>query len=160
MKGSSASLRALRKIPILRKSRRGLASLLVLALAPFLGIGQIGAQTSPQKVSISYSSTGMPSIQLFIAREKNFFREEGIEPLLVRTSANTAIAAGIAGELDALGSIGSAVRAIQRGAPLRVLAVDLRRPIFWLVTRSEYRSVKDLRGKFLGIVTITSFWVL
>jgi NitT/TauT family transport system substrate-binding protein len=154
MKGSSTSLRALRKITILRKSRRGLASLFVLALTPFFGIGQIGAQTPPQKVSISYSSTGMPSIQLFIAREKNFFREEGIEPLLVRTSANTAIAAGIAGELDALGSIGSAVRAIQRGAPLRVLAVDLRRPIFWLVTRSEYRSVKDLRGKFLGIVTI------
>ena len=112
------------------------------------------AQTPLQKVTISYSSTGMPSIQLFIAREKNFFREEGIEPLLVRTSANTAIAAGIAGELDALGSIGSAVRAIQRGAPLRVLAVDLRRPIFWLVARPEYRSVKDLKGKVLGIATI------
>jgi NitT/TauT family transport system substrate-binding protein len=117
-------------------------------------MGRIGAQTTPHKVTISYSSTGMPSIQLFIAREKGFFREEGIEPLLVRTSANTAIAAGIAGELDALGSIGSAVRAIQRGAPLRVLAVDLRRPIFWLVARPEYRSVKDLKGKVLGIATI------
>jgi NitT/TauT family transport system substrate-binding protein len=114
----------------------------------------VSAQTPLQKVTLSYSSTGMPSIQLFIAREKNFFREEGIEPLLVRTSANTAIAAGIAGELDALGSIGSAVRAIQRGAPLRVLAVDLRRPIFWLVARPEYRSVKELKGKNLGIVTI------
>jgi NitT/TauT family transport system substrate-binding protein len=112
------------------------------------------AQIPAQKVTISYSSTGMPSIQLFIAREKNFFREEGIEPLLVRTSANTAIAAGIAGELDALGSIGSAVRAIQRGAPLRVMAVDLRRPIFWLVARAEYRSIKDLKGKVLGIATI------
>ena len=100
------------------------------------------------------SSTGMPAIELFIAREKGFFREEGFDPQLIRMSANTAIAAGIAGELDALGSIGSAVRAILRGAPLRVISVDLRRPIFWLVSRGEFRTAKDLKGKNLGIVTI------
>ena len=36
-------------------------------------------------------------------------------------SANLAISAGIAGEIDVLGSIGSAIRSIQRGAPLRVI---------------------------------------
>ena len=60
----------------------------------------------------------MPSIQLFIAREKGFFREEGFDPQLIRMSANAAIAAGVAGELDALGSVGSAVRGIMRGVPL------------------------------------------
>jgi ABC-type nitrate/sulfonate/bicarbonate transport system substrate-binding protein len=124
------------------------------ALALLLGTGGAFAQTPAQKITMSYSSTGMTSIQLFIARDRKMFREEGIEPLLVRMSANTAIAAGIAGELDALASIGSAIRAILRGAPLRVVEVDLRRPIFWLVTRPEYRSVKDLKGKILGIVTI------
>ena len=44
--------------------------------------------------------------------------------------------------------------AIQRGAPLRVVSVSLRRPIFWLVTRPEYRSVKDLKGKVLATATI------
>jgi ABC-type nitrate/sulfonate/bicarbonate transport system substrate-binding protein len=116
--------------------------------------GLLMAQTPPQKISISMSSTGMPSIQLFIAREKGFFREEGFEPQLIRMSANAAIAAGVAGELDALGSVGSAVRGIMRGAPLRVVSVDLRRPIFWLVSRPEYRNAKDLKGKTLGIATI------
>jgi ABC-type nitrate/sulfonate/bicarbonate transport system substrate-binding protein len=88
------------------------------------------AQAPLQKLSISMSSTGMPSIQLYIAREKGFFREEGFEPQLIRMSANAAIAAGVAGELDALGSVGSAVRGIMRGVPLRVISVDLRRPIF------------------------------
>jgi ABC-type nitrate/sulfonate/bicarbonate transport system substrate-binding protein len=69
-------------------------------------------------------------------------------------SANAAIAAGVAGELHALGSIGSAVRAIMRGAPLRVISVDLRRPIFWLVARPEFRTAKELKGKALGIATI------
>jgi ABC-type nitrate/sulfonate/bicarbonate transport system substrate-binding protein len=118
--------------------------------------GFAGAQGPPQKLSISMSSTGMPSIQLFIAREKNFFRDEGFDPQLIRMSANAAIAAGVAGELDALGSVGSAVRAIMRGVPLRVVSVDLRRPIFWFVSRGEFRAAKDLKGKALGIATITA----
>jgi ABC-type nitrate/sulfonate/bicarbonate transport system substrate-binding protein len=69
-------------------------------------------------------------------------------------SANAAIAAGVTGELTGLSSIGSAIRAIQRGAPLRVASVSLRRPIFWLVSRPEYRSMKDLKGKVLATATI------
>lgn len=107
-----------------------------------------------QKVTLSYSSSGITSIEFFIAKEKKFFQDEGLEPLLIQMSANTAIAAGVTGELTGLSSIGSAIRAIQRGAPLRVVSVSLRRPIFWLVSRPEYRSVKDLKGKVLATATI------
>jgi ABC-type nitrate/sulfonate/bicarbonate transport system substrate-binding protein len=111
-------------------------------------------QTPLQKVTLSYSSSGITSIEFFIARERKFFQEEGLEPLLIQMSANTAIAAGVTGELTGLSSIGSAIRAIQRGAPLRVVSVSLRRPIFWLVSRPEYRSIKDLKGKVLATATI------
>jgi ABC-type nitrate/sulfonate/bicarbonate transport system substrate-binding protein len=114
---------------------------------------QVCSQTL-QKVTLSYSSSGITSIEFFIAREKKFFQEEGLEPLLIQMSANAAIAAGVTGELAGLSSIGSAIRAIQRGAPLRVVSVSLRRPIFWLVSRSEYQSVKDLKGKLLATATI------
>jgi NitT/TauT family transport system substrate-binding protein len=115
---------------------------------------QTFSQTPLQKVTLSYSSSGITSIEFFIAKEKQFFQEEGLEPLLIQMSANTAIAAGVTGELIGLSSIGSAIRAIQRGAPLRVVSVSLRRPIFWLVSRPEYRSVKDLKGKVLATATI------
>lgn len=134
--------------------RKKLLASLFCAMALSLMKTQIFAQAPLQKVTISYSSTGITSIDFFIAKERQFFREEGLEALLVRMSANTAIAAGIAAELDGLGSIGSAIRAIQRGTAFRVVTVSLRRPIFWLVARPEYRSVKDLKGKILGIVTI------
>lgn len=127
---------------------------LVTVLATHFCDGLVWAQTPAQKLNVSMSSTGMPSIQLFIAREKGFFREEGFDPQLIRMSANAAIAAGVAGDLDALGSVGSAIRGILRGVPLRVVSVDLRRPIFWLVSRPEYRNAKDLKGKALGIATI------
>jgi NitT/TauT family transport system substrate-binding protein len=113
------------------------------------------AQAPLQKVTISYSSSGITSIEFFIAKEKGFFREEGLEPQLVQMSANLAIAAGVTGDLTGLSSIGSAIRAVQRSnVPLRAVSVSLRRPLFWLIARPEYKSVKDLKGKIMGIVTV------
>jgi ABC-type nitrate/sulfonate/bicarbonate transport system substrate-binding protein len=120
----------------------------------WLSAGNQAFSQTLQKVTLSYSSSGITSIEFFIAREKKFFQEEGLEPLLIQMSANAAIAAGVTGELTGLSSIGSAIRAIQRGAPLRVASVSLRRPIFWLVSRPEYRSMKDLKGKVLATATI------
>lgn len=111
------------------------------------------AQSAPERIRISYSSGGMTSIDLFIARDKNYFRDQKLNAELVRMSANLAITAGISGEIDVLGSIGSAIRSIQRGAPLRVVSVTLRRPLFFLVGRPEFPTIKDLKGKTMGIVT-------
>ena len=112
------------------------------------------AQTPLQRVQIGYSSTGVNYVDLFLGKEKGYFRDEGLEPQLIQMSSNIAITANIAGELDGQAAIGSAIRAIQRGAPLRVVVVTLRRPLFWLVVRPEFRSVKELKGKVLGISTI------
>lgn len=129
----------------------------ILILFLFLEIcsqGIAAAQTAAQRVRIGYSSSGVNYVDLFLAKEKGYFREEGLEPQLIQLSSNIAITANIAGEVDGQAAIGSAIRAIQRGAPLRVVVVTLRRPLFWLVVRPEYRSVKELKGKVLGITTI------
>jgi ABC-type nitrate/sulfonate/bicarbonate transport system substrate-binding protein len=68
--------------------------------------------------------------------------------------ANAAIAATVSGDVNALGSVGSAIRAIQRGVPIKVLAVSLRRPLFWLVTRPELKTFADLKGKVAATTTI------
>jgi NitT/TauT family transport system substrate-binding protein len=129
--------------------------LLVFAASSGLAVETITAQTQPlQKVRIAYASSGINYADIFLAKEKGFYREEGLEPQFIQMSSGIAITAGISGELDGQASVGSTIRAIQRGAPLRVVAVTLRRPLYWLVVRPEYRSVKDLKGKVLGISTI------
>src|SRR5262245_59469124 len=121
----------------------------------FLKAESITAQTQPpQKVRIAYASSGINYADIFLAKEMGFYREEGLEPQFIQMNSGIAITAGISGELDGQASIGSAIRALQRGAPLRVVAVTLRRPLYWLVVRPEYRSVKDLKGKVVGISTI------
>jgi NitT/TauT family transport system substrate-binding protein len=105
------------------------------------------AQASLQHVVLTYSSRSIASIDLFIAQERGFFREEGLDAQLVQVRATAAIAAIISGEVNALGSIGSAIRAIPRGAPIRVLTVGLRRPVFWLVSRPELKPMRTSKEK-------------
>ena len=131
-----------------------LLCLFVIAAGFFVGASRISAQTPLQKVRIAYASSGINYADIFLAKEMGFYREEGLEPQFIQMNSGIAITAGISGELDGQASIGSAIRALQRGAPLRVVAVTLRRPLYWLVVRPEYRSVKDLKSKVLGISTI------
>ena len=112
------------------------------------------SQGAPQRVVITYSSRSIASIDLFIGQERGFFREEGLDALLVQVRATAAIAAVLSGEVNALGSVGSAIRAIPRGAPIKVLTVGMRRPVFWLVSRPELKTFADLKGKVMGTTTL------
>jgi NitT/TauT family transport system substrate-binding protein len=111
-------------------------------------------QVSVQKISIAYPSRSIVSIDLFVAQEKGFFRDEGLAVDLVQVRGNVSIAAALAGEIHGVAAIGTVVRAIQRSdVSLKVLAVSLKRPLFWLVARPEYASIAALKGKVLGTTT-------
>ena len=73
---------------------------------------------------------------------------------LVQIRANVAVIATLASEVDVLASITTAISAAQRGAPIKVLAVTLHRPLFWLVARPEFKNISDLKGKVLGVVSL------
>ena len=140
---------------LISKALRLVIVFFAVVSGPLLADETILAQTLPlQRVRIAYASSGINYADIFLAKEKGFYREEGLEPQFIQMSSGIAITASISGELDGQASVGSTIRAIQRGAPLRVVAVTLRRPLYWLVVRSEYFSVKDLKGKVLGISTI------
>jgi len=116
-----------------------------LAVKPIL----VRAQALP-KVVIGYPASSIASIQLFIAQEKGFFRDEGLDAQLNQVRADAAIAAVLTGELFAYDSVGTSVRAFQKNAPIKILAVNLQSPLFWLVTRPELKSFSELKGKVMG----------
>lgn len=110
-------------------------------------------QAPLEKVKIAVSSVGIAFIDLYIAKDRGFFREEGLEPELIQVAANVATAALVSGEVDALGAVGLAARASQSGLPIKVLAVTGHRALFWLVSKPELKSVTDLKGASLGITS-------
>ena len=121
--------------------------LLLLSFYLLVGASTSVAQTPPQQVKIAYASSGINYADWFLAKEKGYFREEGLEPQFIQMRSSIAINAGVTGELQGQASIGSAIRAIQRGAPLRVVAVTLRRPLYWLVVRLNTGRLKSSRAR-------------
>jgi len=105
-------------------------------------------------LTVAYSSRSIAPIDYFIAEQYGFFKAEGLDVRLVQIRANVAVVAMLAGEVDALASITTAISAAQRGAPIKILAVTLYHPLFWLVARPEFKSISALRGKIVGAVSL------
>jgi NitT/TauT family transport system substrate-binding protein len=111
------------------------------------------AARGDDRVRITYASRSISAILVFIANDKGFFKEETLEPQLILTRGTTAIAAAMTGDVEAIHIMGSAIRGIIQGLPLKVLAVNQKVPLFWLVTRPELKSFADLKGKTMAVTT-------
>ena len=105
------------------------------------------------RIRIAYASRSISSILPFIANDKGFFKEEALEPQLILTRGTTSMAAAVSGDIEAIHIMGAAIRGIIQGLPLKVLTVNQKVPLFWLVTRPELKSFSDLRGKTMAITT-------
>ena len=69
--------------------------LLVFASPSHFGIRDAYAQPSLQRVRVVYASSGVNFADLFLARDKGFFRDEGLETKLIQMSLNLAITAAV-----------------------------------------------------------------
>jgi NitT/TauT family transport system substrate-binding protein len=109
------------------------------------------AAIPPDKVRISVSSIDAAFMTAGVALKRNFFREENVDAEVIRMNANVSITALATGDIDYTMIFGSVVRAAMRGLPVRVVASLLDSPTQMLIARSEIKSVKELRGKTLGV---------
>jgi NitT/TauT family transport system substrate-binding protein len=122
--------------------------------ALMLFFGLVASAQADDQVRITYASRSVSSIMAFIANDRGFFKEENLEPQLILTRGTTAIAAAVAGDVEAIHIMGTAIRGIIQGLPMKVLAVNQKLPLFWLVTRPELKTFNDLRGKTMAVTTI------
>jgi NitT/TauT family transport system substrate-binding protein len=93
------------------------------------------------------STTSMP---FFVARERGFFREEGLEVELIVMQAIQTIQATLGKSLQFASATGSAVSAAVRGADIKVILAVTDKPSFDLIAQSNITSVQQLRGKKIG----------
>ena len=88
---------------------------------------------------------------LHLAQRRGFLKEEGFEAELIMISGPVANVALSNGDTDYFSGFGSALRSILQGLPLRIAACFRPKPHFMLQARREFKSVKDLKGKTIGI---------
>jgi len=90
----------------------------------------------------------------FLAKELGFYQDEGINIEIIAMPGGLATQALVAGDLHFSTSSGSSLNASLRGIKLKVVYVNLDRPLYKILSwRDDIRKVPDLRGKGIGIAS-------
>jgi NitT/TauT family transport system substrate-binding protein len=107
-------------------------------------------------VRIAVSVRNVVLMPYYYAKDKGFFDREGLRAEIIQIRSNLQVAGVASGELDFMSGVGTAIDAVRKGAPLKVLAVLYRAPLFSLVSGAAIKAAKDLEGKKVGVSRIGS----
>lgn len=99
----------------------------------------------------SFSSTSVFS--LVIAQKEGYFKEEGLNVELLSIRGEIAIRTVLAGEVDFFTNAGSALAGAVRGVPVRIVTVFQDKPSWDLIAQPDIKSVAQLRGKNIGVMS-------
>lgn len=103
------------------------------------------------RTRIAVSNPNMPNLTVAAARAQGFFKDENIEAEIIRMNPNVSITALATGDVDYCQLFGAVVGGAIAGLPVRVVAGFLDNWPMTLIAQPEYKSLKDLKGKTLGI---------
>ena len=114
----------------------------------------VGRADAADKVRVTYASVDALYAPYFLGVEKGYFKQLGLDVELVQAGGGVATPALMSGNVDFSSSSGSAVSAIIKGAPLKVI-MTLATSLPWKMwaTNPDVKSLQDLKGKPVGVET-------
>ena len=142
-----------------KAGRRALLFLSVIwVLGPAAPKNPFAAERSsrPTLVRIATVSRSTLDLPFFVARDRGFFREEGLEVEIILMRSNLTLQAMVARSIDFGTATGAAVNAIVNGADVRVVLAMSDKPLFDLIAHPSITRVQQLRGKKIGVGGIGS----
>jgi len=95
-------------------------------------------------------STNIGFLPFHVAYHKGFYREQGIDLETVFMSTQAVNAAFVRGDIDYSAAVNGIIQTVVRGAPAKILACAVDRPLQSPVGRKEIRRPQDLKGKKIG----------
>jgi NitT/TauT family transport system substrate-binding protein len=110
------------------------------------------------RVIIGNVSRTVEQLPNYAATDKGFFAQEGIQgDVVLIGSTDTLIQALIAGQVNvAIVDPSAAINAVERGASLKIIGGTVPIAAYTLVTCPKYKSIKDLKGTTIGVVSLVS----
>jgi NitT/TauT family transport system substrate-binding protein len=129
---------------------------LIIAFAAVLSQPAVSAIRDLEKVQVGYSVGGLIPFPVVLARENKIFEQLGLDVELINIPPTLGVTALVSGDLQYVVFAGTTLNAAVRGLPVKLVMIYNDRPLFSLMSRPEIRSVKELKGKVLGIASLTS----
>lgn len=125
-------------------------------LASFLSLCAWLGQGNAENVKVAIPSTTHAVLAFTTARDKGYYRAEGLEVELILMSAPIASRALLGGDVAVATVGGAGLPPVLRGSPLKFVFTTYNRPMFWLYAKPDIRDVKGLKGKRVGVSGIGS----
>ena len=116
-------------------------------------LGLTPAVQAAQKITITVASVEPFQSIPYVAVEKGYFADEGLDVELLPAGGGVATPALISGTVAASGSSASALSAILRGAPLRIVFALSDNPPYRVWAGPDIHTLADLKGKLVGVAT-------
>src|SRR5206468_10324725 len=108
-------------------------------LLVFIADSYIHPQTAVKKVRMGIQSTNISFLPFHVAYHKGFYREQGIDLETIVMSTQAVNAAFVRGDIDYSAAVNGIIQTVVRGAPAKILACAVDRPLQSLVGRKEIR---------------------
>jgi ABC-type nitrate/sulfonate/bicarbonate transport system substrate-binding protein len=141
------------------KMRKGfMASLICKTIPAFLVIVLFitSRNAEAEVLKVAIPSTTQAVLAFTIARDKGYYRGEGLDVELILMSAPNASRALLGGDVTVATVGGAGLPPVLRGSPFKFLFTTYNRAMFWLYAKPEIRDVKALKGKRVGVSGIGS----
>ncbi|MBI4487999.1 MAG: ABC transporter substrate-binding protein [Deltaproteobacteria bacterium] len=128
----------------------------------FLAIAILGwnlaKSHAADRLIIGNVSRTIEQLPNYAASDRGFFAQEGIQgDVVLIGSTDTLVQALIAGQVHvAIVDPSAAINAIERGATLKIIGGTIPRAAYTLVACPRYKSIKELRGTTIGVVSLVS----
>jgi NitT/TauT family transport system substrate-binding protein len=125
-----------------------IAVVIAVAAASFVGAAERTAKLVPVRIAVV--SRGTLDLPFWVARERGFFRDEGIDAEIILFKASLTVQAMLGGSVDFGSATGTALSAAVNGADVRIVMAMSERPSFDLIGHPSIANIQQLRGKRIG----------
>ena len=131
--------------------RPRLAAIAIIAAGTTILAGKADALDKVKMTIAAVSTNYAPYLN---AIEQGYFKDEGIDVEIVKAGGGVATPGLISGRIEFSTSAASALSAMLKGAPLKVIFTEADRPTYQLWTTSDqYKTLQSLKHKQVGIQT-------
>jgi ABC-type nitrate/sulfonate/bicarbonate transport system substrate-binding protein len=108
---------------------------------------------SAENMRVAHPSLSSSVICLLLANKEGYYKEEGLNVEFLSIRGEIAIRTALAGEVDFFTNAGSALAAAARNVPVKILAVFQDRPGWDLIAQPNIKSISQLRGSTIAIMS-------
>lgn len=107
-----------------------------------------------EKIRITYAANTLAFLVMFISKDRGFYSKYGFDAEVVQVRPNVAVVALLSGDAAYTEVLGSSIRSAAKGAPIRAISTTIKSPFFSLAANPQFKSVRDLKGKAVGVNAI------